>query len=322
MIKNRAFLVSAVMAVIFFLPTFVSFGANAGFIYVGDMLGWYLPALIKTHHLLHEWNFTGNLFVPKKALYLPGSLYIHDLVKIDQEMYATITGHNMLAKLDFNGGWERVWSPNVLNQLDSKKRYGQNFFQLNSLGIGVNGLKDSYCTGFSDLVTGQKPWKEGYGPKGKGVVYSVDTGEFIYRGLTCPHSAKIHDGKLWVCDSGYGEVGYIENFESNDISLTKFVPVFKMPGFTRGLAFVGDYAFVGLSKIIDKYGPYAPGLVPDESCCGVWVFNLKTGEMVANLNWYGGYQIYDIQPLKNVEMPLLPLGKDKNGINHLLRYFG
>lgn len=31
---------------------------DAGFLYTGDMLGWYLPALAKTHTLIHSFNFT------------------------------------------------------------------------------------------------------------------------------------------------------------------------------------------------------------------------------------------------------------------------
>lgn len=56
--KYKVFLVSFVIAVIFFYPSLVNGAANAGFIYVGDMLGWYLPALVKTHYLFHDWNFT------------------------------------------------------------------------------------------------------------------------------------------------------------------------------------------------------------------------------------------------------------------------
>jgi uncharacterized protein (TIGR03032 family) len=264
----------------------------------------------------------GSLFLPKKSIYLPGSLYIHDLVKIESDIYATITGHNFVARLDEDGGWEKVWSPNVVNSLKPGAQFRENFLQLNSLGIGENGLADSYYTGFSDLVTGTKPWKEGYGPEGKGVVFSGETGQVIYRGLTCPHSAKLHEGKLWLCNSGFGEVGYLENYQSNDITLTKFVPVFKAPGFTRGLTFLGDYIFVGLSKVIDKYGPYAPGLDPAESKCGIWVFNVKTGEYVASLDWINGYQIYDVQPIHGVSCPQLPLAENKEGVNHLLRFLG
>lgn len=56
----------------------------------------------------------GTIFVPYKSQLLPGTLYIHDLVQMKDEVYATITGHNFLAKLkkegDGNGfGGRPVW---------------------------------------------------------------------------------------------------------------------------------------------------------------------------------------------------------------------
>ncbi len=44
----------------------------------------------------------------------------------------------------------------------------------------------------------------------RGVVFSGATREVVARGLTRPHSARLHDGRLWVDNSGYGEVGVVE----------------------------------------------------------------------------------------------------------------
>lgn len=262
-----------------------------------------------------------TLFLPRQARYLPGTLYIHDLVKMGGEFYATITGHNFLAKLSLENGWERVWWPKALDGM-GVDGFNQNYFQLNS--IAVNGSPEkSFYTGFCDLTTGGKPWKEGFGPVGKGVVFSGESREALYRGLTCPHSARLHDGKLWVCNSGYGEIGYIDEYASLDAGKTKFVPVAKAPGFTRGLAFAGDVMFVGLSKVIQKYEPYAPGLVPAETKCGVWAFRASTGEFLASLEWPTGYQLYDVQVLPGVKNPRLPLAsRESDGINPILRFLG
>ena len=261
----------------------------------------------------------GVLFLPRQARYLPGTLYIHDVVKMGGEIYATITGHNFLAKLSLDSGWERVWWPKSLDGM-GRQAFNQNYFQLNS--IAVDGAPEkSFYTAFSNVVGGEKPWKEGYGPKGKGVVFSGQTRDVLYAGLTCPHSAKLHDGKLWLCNSGYGSIGYIENHASHDPEKTRYVEVAKAPGFTRGLAFAGDYMFVGLSKVIDKYEPYAPGLKPSDSKCGIWVFNWRSGAFVASLNWPTGYQLYDVQCLPGIKGPRLPLARRaSDGINPILRY--
>jgi uncharacterized protein (TIGR03032 family) len=261
----------------------------------------------------------GVLFIPRQARYLPGTLYIHDVVKMGGEIYATITGHNFLAKLSLDGGWERVWWPKAVDDMGGDA-FNQNYFQLNS--IAVNGSPEkSFYTGFSDLVSGAKPWKEGYGPDKKGVIFSGETREPLLRGLTCPHSAKLVDGKLWVCNSGYGTFGYVENFESLDPAKTRYVPVGQAPGFTRGMAFAGDVVFVGTSKVIAKYEPYAPGIKPDDSSCSISAFNWKTGEFLASVTWPDGYQLYDVQVLPGVKMPRFPIARrESDGINPLLRF--
>lgn len=263
----------------------------------------------------------GTLFLPRQARYLPGSLYIHDVVKMGGEIYATVTGHNFLARLSLEHGWERVWWPEIIDGC-GQDGFKTNFLQLNS--IAANGTPEkSFYTGFSNLVTGAKPWKEGYGPREKGVVFSGETRRPMATGLTCPHSAKLADGRLWVCNSGYGTYGYIDDYESLDPEKTRYVPVGRAPGFTRGLAFGGDYVFVGLSLVIPAYEPYAPGITPEESKNGVWVFHRKTGEFVASLAWPNGYQIYDVQVLPGVKKPRLPLAsRESDGINPLLRFLG
>ena len=58
-----------------------------------------------------------------------------------------------------------------------------------------------------------------------------------------PHSPRWHDGKLWLLESGTGGVGYVDPWTR------RYERVAELPGFTRGLDFVGDLAFVGLSQV-------------------------------------------------------------------------
>ncbi len=262
----------------------------------------------------------GTLFLPYRSLLLPGTLYIHDLLLLGDALYATATGHNFLARLHPAGGWERVWWPACVDGL-GRASFDQNYLQLNSMARATSP-ETSYYTAFSDETSGPKPWKAGYGPRGKGVVFSGRTRGVVARGLTCPHSAKLHGGTLWLCNSGYGEVGTLAIAdEASDAN--RFTAVARVPGFTRGLAFAGDYAFVGLSKVIDFYEPYAPGLVPAASRCGVVAIDTRTGAEVASLLWPEGYQIYDVQVMPGVRRPLLPAkAAGDDGINALLRFLG
>ncbi len=259
----------------------------------------------------------GSLFIPVSAHMLPGTLYIHDLVLMAGEMYVTVTGHNFLARID-KAGWTRVWWPEIVDSLGNEA-FRTNYLQLNSIAVG-SSPEESFFTAFADDVSGAKPWKQGYGPDRRGVVYSGKTRRPIYKGLTCPHAAKLQGDRLWVCNSGYGEIGYLDNVRKPD---PEWTVVARLPGFTRGLALVGGYAIVGLSKVIDKYEPYAPGLDPSATRCGVAVVNTASGETEALLWWPDGYQIYDVQAMPGVRRPQLPTkATDSDDINRALRYLG
>lgn len=56
--KSHYLLFSLLMAVVFYFPSLRNLSVDAGFLYTGDLLGWYLPALMKTHTLLHALHFS------------------------------------------------------------------------------------------------------------------------------------------------------------------------------------------------------------------------------------------------------------------------
>jgi uncharacterized protein (TIGR03032 family) len=121
----------------------------------------------------------------------------------------------------------------------------------------------------------------------RGVIFSGATREPIARGLTRPHSARLHNGQLWVDNSGYGEVGIVEN--------GGFIPVACLPGWTRGLCFHGRIAFVGTSRVIPRFRQYAPGLDVEASVCGVHALDTVTGQVLGSLLWPYGNQIFAIE---------------------------
>lgn len=56
--RNRYSAFAFTSTAIFYLPSLKNGSLDAGFLYGGDDLGWYLPALAKTHALFHSLNFT------------------------------------------------------------------------------------------------------------------------------------------------------------------------------------------------------------------------------------------------------------------------
>jgi hypothetical protein len=102
-----------------------------------------------------------------------------------------------------------------------------------------------------------------------GILMDVDSGEVITRGLSMPHSPRWYGGRLWVCESGAGTFGYI------DPNSGRYVPIAEVPGFTRGLDFAGNLAFVGLSQVRESavFSGIAitERLTEEERTCGVCV---------------------------------------------------
>jgi uncharacterized protein (TIGR03032 family) len=257
-----------------------------------------------------------TLLLPVRSWMLPGSLDIHEVALLNGSVVFTATGHNFLARLREDGGWQRIWWPRVLDDLprgDGRRPFDQKYLQLNGMAIAPD-LGGFLFTAFSDETSGPKPWKAGYGPRGKGVVFSGATRSVVARGFTCPHSIRWRDETAWLCDSGFGTVGHLDG--------AQYVPRLRVPGFTRGLAFHGPYGFVGLSRIIPKYDSYAPGVRPEESLCGVVAFETASGSEVGRLIWPEGFQIFDVQVLRGVRKPLLPPSADRNDGNkaYLLHY--
>jgi uncharacterized protein (TIGR03032 family) len=103
-----------------------------------------------------------------------------------------------------------------------------------------------------------------------------------------PHSPRWHGGRLWVCESGSGTLGFVEPGNG------RYEAVANTPGFTRGVAFAGDLAFVGLSQVRESAVfsgiPITERLAPAERMCGVCVIDTRRGQTVALLRFESGVQ--------------------------------
>ena len=223
--------------------------------------------------------------VPVQSNFYPGSLYIHDLAVIGGELYANSVGQNAIVRLSEQGQHERVWWPKVIETEDGPV-IGQNHLQLNSIAAGTS-IVESYFSASIDVVSTRRPGHKNFPVDKRGVIFSGQTREVIARGLTRPHSACIYDSHIWVDNSGYGELGYIENGQ--------FRAVTRLPGWTRGLTFHRHIAFVGTSRVIPRFSQYAPGLEVESSICGLHAVDTHTGKTLGSLVWPYGNQIFALK---------------------------
>ena len=226
----------------------------------------------------------GTPLMPSTAAYYPGSLYIHDLAIVGGRLHANAVGHNAVVRLADGNCFERVWWPNCI-EVKGAPLFSRNHIQLNSIAAGKT-LAQSFFSASSDKIGRLRPGHLNYPVDGRGVIFSGATREPICTGLTRPHSARLRDSQIWVDNSGYGEVGLVQD--------GRLQVVRKLPGWTRGLCIIGDIAFVGTSRIIPKYSRYAPGLQASSSVCAVHAISCKTGGLLGSLEWPYGNQIFSI----------------------------
>ncbi|MGH8444351.1 MAG: DUF4915 domain-containing protein, partial [Solimonas sp.] len=111
-------------------------------------------------------------------------------------------------------------------------------------------------------------------------------------GLAMPHSPRWHDGAPWVLDSGNGRLLRVDAVRGTADE------VCTLPGYLRGLDFVGPHALVGLCKARET--EHFGGLPVQERglplLCGLAVVDTRSGARVGLFELTAGAsEIYDLR---------------------------
>jgi uncharacterized protein (TIGR03032 family) len=249
--------------------------------------------------------------IPVRSTFFPGSLYIHDLAYVGRRLYASAVGHNAVTALDWSGEWRNAWWPRSIER-DGKPDFSRNYLQLNSIAAGRD-LQSSFFSASAERPSARRPGQLNFPVDRRGVIFSGRTREPLVRGLTRPHSARLHQEQLWIANSGYGELATVNGGELE--------PVARLRGWTRGLCFLDGLAFVGTSRVIPRFRAYAPGLEVDESVCGVHAVDLSSGRVVGSLSWPAGNQIFAIEWIHNNDSLGFAFDRSRRSLDESRRLF-
>jgi len=235
------------------------------------------------------------LYIPQVG-YTTGDLDIHDLaLNADGRIVFVNTLFSCLATTSETHSFSPIWRPRFISKLAAEDRCHLN-------GLAMENGRPRYVTSVSESDVNDG-WRERR--SNGGVVIDVPANEVVVRGLAMPHSPRVHDGRLWLLNSGTGEFGFA------DVKAGRFEPVAFCPGYLRGLAFVGQFAVVGLSesrhnKTFDDL-PLRDQMAARqaEPRCGLQVIDLRTGDIVHSLRISGIVEeLYDVVVLRDVIRPM------------------
>ena len=132
------------------------------------------------------------------------------------------------------------------------------------------------------------------------MIIDVETNQIVASGLSMPHSPRWYRDQLWVLESGQGRLCRV------DPASGAVETVAELPGFTRGLAFAGPLAFVGLSEVREAttFGGLPLTARLEDRQCGVWVVNIETGATVGFLRFDDLVQeIFEVTLLPGLRFP-------------------
>jgi len=235
-----------------------------------------------------------KVYVPRN-MQTTGNIDIHELgIRQNGRIVFVNTRYSCLCEPSVKHSFKPVWKPEFISKLAPEDRCHLN-------GLAMLDDEPKYVTAVckSDVIDGWRDRRHD-----GGIIVDIETDEILVDGLSMPHSPRYHAGKIWVLNSGTGELGWLHPSDN------AFTPVAFFPGFLRGLAFHNDHAFVTLSK--PRHGRFE-GLELDnrlkdkdaDAWCGIQIVSLSNGDVAQWLRFDGAItELFDICVLPGVKNPI------------------
>lgn len=197
----------------------------------------------------HDPKFTDfdKSYIPR-TLHVINDIDCHDIVQdINGQIYFISALFGCVCIPSRTSSFRVFWSPPWQSKIAAEDRC-----HLNGLCCDASG-KPRYASAIArtDVRGG---WREN---RTSGVIYDITNNKLVCKDICMPHSPRWHQNRLWVLESGTGYLGYVDFTTSitsknpltdEEETHHKFIPLVFIPGYLRGLSFIGSkYALVGSS---------------------------------------------------------------------------
>ncbi len=236
------------------------------------------------------------LYAPHQT-WITGDVDAHDVAMAEGDAPLFVnTLFSCIATVSPGFSFKPLWWPPFISRLAPEDRCHLN-------GMALENGKPRFATlvAASDVGDGWRDRRiDG------GMVWDIAAGKPLAQGLSMPHSPQIQDGRLWLLNSGTGELGFVE------LSSGRFEPIAFCPGYARGLTIVDHYAVVCLS--LPREDRTFHGLPLESSLaargaeprCGLIIIDLQTGDTIAWLRIEDVVrELFDVAVLPGVRNPAL-----------------
>ncbi len=252
---------------------------------------WQLPATLENAALLHPPGEIDVGFLARHSHHC-GPVLGHDLACDGERLWLVNTLFNGLVTIE--GSWSFVprWQPPFIQGWSPGDRC-----HLNGLALAEDGSGPAWVTLLAET---DEPdgWRQQR--LSGGCLIDPRSNRVLLRGLCMPHSPRLHEGGLYVLESGHGSLLRVDPATGAQERIAR------LPGFTRGLDCAAGHAFVGLSQLREA-GVFAglPLQAGGEPLrCGVAVVDLARGTPV-ELFWFesGISEVFALTVLPGVANP-------------------
>jgi uncharacterized protein (TIGR03032 family) len=252
---------------------------------------WFLRSAPELVPRVHAGGRHDGCFLTRSAHYT-GEIQGHEMAWSGDALWVVNTTFSCLCTLDDRHSFVPRWRPPFISALAAEDR-------CHLSGLAMEGGRPRLVTAMSE-TDNRQGWRPGKATGG--CLIDVPSGHTVVRGLAMPHSPRAFGGRFWVLESGHGRLGVV------DMASGTVETVVELPGYTRGLAFAGQFAFVGLSRIrqTSSFGDMPIAGRRGGLKCGVAVVDLAGGRTIGLLEFRTGVEeIFDVQLLSGCTSPLL-----------------
>jgi uncharacterized protein (TIGR03032 family) len=221
---------------------------------------------------------------------MTGDIAIHEMAWAGDDVWFVNTAFSCLCTRAADYSFVPRWRPMFVSALAPGDRC-----HLNGLAVAEGRVRYVTALGQTDTANG---WREN--KRDGGLLIDVERDAIVADRLSMPHSPRIYDDTLWLLESGTGSFGRVDAQEGRYESVATF------PGFTRGLAFYGPLAFIGLSQVRESavFSDFPLVERLEERISGVWVVDIRNGETVAWMKFGGAVEeIFGVAVLPNIRFP-------------------